>query len=327
MFIAIHNFMNWMNKPKGHKMDLNVKSTDKVTFFVIGFLSLVSFLFSVSLSAKTVDPIKKQMKESKYYIPAPKNIEPDYKFSGSFEISRSTALYNFRDGSHADGLDLQFVPVLMTPIGSFSLKETYSRNLHNDNDVNAGFSDAAVTYGFGSMDWDWSTPYVLTLSPSATVIIPISEISVKKNQLQTAIAGGLSLGIRPDNVGENQSAGWTFSIAATAGRSFHAFEEDINGAVLNKYSSNQSVSLGYKISDFNFVFNYTNRSRWTYQNKIKQSFVMSQEIAYSINENFNVSVGHTNDVASILKANGFESNLQIIDENNSGVYLSLGAGF
>ena len=117
------------------------------------------------------------------------------------------------------------------------------------------------------------------------------------------------------------------ALAVTAGRSFHTYEEDINGSVLNKYSSNQALSLGYSISNWSFGLYYTNRSRWTYQGNIKQSFVLSQVISYSFNDNFYATVGHSNDAGSVLKANGFESNIQIIDENNSGVYLTLGSTF
>ncbi len=312
-------------------MDLKSNAFPKMTIFVMSIMGLVSFVFPTISSAKAFDPIKRELKQipqiKDYKLPVTKEIEPDYALSATVEISRGTGLYDFQDGTRSDGLDVLLNPALKTPIGSFSLKETYSKNLRDDYDIKAGFSDAAVTYGFGKTDWDWSAPYVLTMSPSITVIIPISEISVKKNQLQTALAGGLSFGIRPDELGAKHNGAWDVSIAVTAGRSFHTYEEDINGGVLNKYSSNQSVSIGYAISDFSFSLNYTNRSRWTYQGNIKQSFVLAQEISYSINDHFKIAAGLTNDAGSILKANGFESNVQIIDENNSAVYLTLGSQF
>ncbi len=314
-------------------MDLKTKSTRKVTLFVLPFVSLVSLILSTVLPsnafAVAVDPIKPATKKqiTDYKLPEDKKTDPDYKFSATVEVSRGTSLYDFKDGSRSDSLDLLFVPVLKTPIGNFLVKETYSKNLHDDNDTKAGFSDAAVSYGFGAKDWQWSPTYVLTMAPAITVIVPISELSIKKNQLQTAISGGLTFGIRPDGLGAKEAGAWNVAIAATAGRSFHAYEEDINGAVLNKYSSNQTLSVGYTISDFSFSFDYTNRSRWTYQGSIKQSFVTAQEISYAVNDHFYTTIGHSNDAASVLKANGFESNVQIVDENNSGVYLTLGSSF
>ena len=310
-------------------MDLKFKTNSKVTFFVMSIWGLVSLIFSSNVLAAKTDPIKptKKPQISDYKLPAVKVSEPDYKFAGKFEISRSTSLYDFKDGTRSDGLDLLFIPSLSTPIGSFTIKESYSKNLRDDQDTTNGFSDAAVIYGFGATDWDWSAPYVLTMAPSLTMIVPISEISVKKNQLQTAISAGISFGIRPDELGPKQSGVWNVGIALTAGRSFHTYEQDINGGVLNRYSSNQTVSLGYTISDFSFSFEFTNRSRWTYENNIKQSFVTAQEISYAVNPNFYATIGHSNDAASVLKANGFESNVQIIDENNSSVYLTIGSAF
>lgn len=316
---------------KENILGLNTKSLQKVTFLAVFNLTLVSTTFGANRSlAAAVDPIKPQQKQqiSDYKLPAVHtDKKSDYAFKATVEVSRSTSLYDFQDGSRSDSLDLLFYPILKTPVGTFSLKETYSKNLNNDADTANGFSDATVTYGFGAKDWEWSTPYVLTMSPSISVVIPVSDLSIKKNQLQTAIAGGLTFGIRPDGLAAEKAGSWNVALAVTAGRSFHTYEEDINGSVLNKYSSNQALSLGYSISNWSFGLYYTNRSRWTYQGNIKQSFVLSQVISYSFNDNFYATVGHSNDAGSVLKANGFESNIQIIDENNSGVYLTLGSTF
>ncbi len=325
--------MMMMNKPKRHKIDLKTKSTKKVTLFVMSYLGLVSLVLSTMISSVSsgavTDPVKPPTKKqiADYKLPEDKKTESDYKFSTTVEVSRSTSLYDFHDGSRSDGLDLLFAPSVKTPVGNFSIKESYSKNLRDDQATSNGFSDLSVGYSYKSYDWEWSAPYVLTLRPSVSFVIPISDISVKKNQLQTAVSGGMTFGLRPDGLGEKEAGAWNVSVGLTAGRSFHTYEEDINGAVLNKYSSNQTLSLGYTISDFSFSFEYTNRSRWTYQNNIKQSFVITQELSYAVNDHFYTTIGHSNDASSVLKANGFESNIQIIDENNSGVYLTLGSSF
>ncbi len=316
---------------KENILGLKTKSLQKVTFLAVFNLTLVSTAFGTNRSlAAVVDPIKAQLKQQQTYdykIPNFIKTKPDYTFKATVEVSRSTSLYDFKDGSRSDSLDLLFYPILKTPVGTFSLKETYSKNLNNEADTANGFSDATISYGFGAKDWEWSPPYVLTMSPSISVVVPISDLSVKKNQLQTAVAGGLTFGIRPDGLAAEKAGSWNVAMAVTAGRSFHTYEEDINGSVLNKYSSNQTLSLGYSISNWSFGLYYTNRSRWTYQGNIKQSFVLSQVISYSFNDNFYATVGHSNDAGSVLKANGFESNIQIVDENNSGVYLTLGSTF
>jgi hypothetical protein len=316
---------------KGHKMDLKTKSKPKVTVFAMPFIALVSCLFSVSsIAANAVDPIKPSHKKqiTDYKLPeAIADKKTDLQLSATVEVSRGTNLYDFNDGSRGESLDVLVLPTLTTSVGTFSIKEVYSKNLKNEDDVANGFSDASIIYGLKAKNWEWSPPYILTMKPSFTVIAPLSDVSIKKNRLQTALSAGLSFGIKPDGLAAETAGAWNVTIAATAGRSFHTYEEDINGAVLNKYSSNQTLALGYTIFDWSFSFDYTNRSRWTYQNNIKQSFVITEEISYAVNENFYASVGHSNDAGSVLKANGFESNVQVIDENNSGVYLTLGSSF
>jgi hypothetical protein len=315
---------------KENILGLNTKSLQKVTFLAVFNLTLVSTTFGANRSlAAVVDPIKPKQKQqiSDYKLPAIKSEKKsDYSLKATVEVSRSTSLYDFQDGSRSDGLDVLLYPILKTPVGTFSLKETYSKNLNNSEDTANGFSDATVSYGFGAKDWDWSAPYVLTMSPSISVVVPISDLSVKKNQLQTAVSGGLAFGIRPDGLAAEKAGSWNVVLAVTAGRSFHSYEEDINGSILNKYSSNQTLSLAYALADWNFGFNYTNQSRWSYQGNIKQSYILGQEITYSFNSLFYMSLGHSN-TGSVLKANGFESNIQIVDENNSGVYLTLGSTF
>jgi hypothetical protein len=328
MFIAIQVCMKKTGSAKEHTVDIKANSKRIMTFFVIFVLNLVSVVFaSHALAAKAFDSIKpsKKVQITDYKLSSNKK---DKKIvSGGIEVSRSTSLYNFQDGTKSDDISLSLAATLTTDIGKFSFLESYAKDLNNEESTRDGFSDLAISYSNGAIDWDWSPPYVLTMTPSVKVILPISEVSVKRDQLQTAVSGGLSFGIRPDSLGAQQDGAWNTTVSVTAGRSFHTYKENIHGDILNLYSSNQGLTLGYTISDFGFTFNYTNMSRWTYDGNIKQFYVMSQEISYSINEQFNMAIGHTNALVSVLKQNGFESNVQVIDENNSAVYLNLGATF
>ncbi len=244
-------------------------------------------------------------------------------FSSIFEITRSTGLYDHQDGSRSDDLSFLINPSLATHIGLFSLKATYGEDLRDVENIENGFADVLVSYSnsYPTYDWEWKQ---LILAPSITTIIPLSDISVKKNQLQGAVSLGLGVGIYPKSVGDIRANGLSAALAVTAGRSFHSYEEDINGQVLSQYSSNQTISVGYAWEYWTLSFDYTNRSRWTYQNNIRQSFVTVQEISYAFNDNFYTTIGHTNDAASVLEANGYESNVQIVDEDNSAIYLTIG---
>lgn len=259
-----------------------------------------------------------------------KEEKTDYAFSMSAQVSRGTSLIDHQDGSRSDSMEILVLPSLSTPIGSFSIKETFSQNLNNADDVEAGFSDASVTYAPKPIDWEWSPPYVLVLKPSMTALVPFSKISVKKNQMQTALIAGLSFGIRPDispaGLAVQKEGAWDVSIGLTAGKNFYPYEEDINGQPLNAYSSNQSLTMAYTISDWSFSVELVHRSRWTFQGNTKASFVASEEIGYSLTKNFGLAIGHTNDAAA-MKANGVETNYNLVDDNTSTVYISAGASF
>ena len=120
--------------------------------------------------------------------------------------------------------------------------------------------------------------------------------------------------------------GPSFAAAVTLGRNVHAYEENINGKVLNQYSSNQSVAVGYAISDWSMSATFINRSRLTYQGNTKSTFEIVEELGYALNDSFALAIGHTNSGAS-LKPNGSDSNIELFNENSSVVYGTLSMSF
>lgn len=245
-------------------------------------------------------------------------------FTASIDMSRSTSLYDHKDGSRSDSLDFRFSAGAGLPIGhSISMVVDYSNDLNDPENTAAGLVDPSLKYSFKSTEWAWSAPYVLTFRPSLSTVVPMTKRSTKRDQLQGSLSGAVSFGIKPDGIYKTDGV-WSLIIGLSAGRNFHTYEENINGTVMNKYSSNQSLDIGYDIAGFSFSVSYLHRSRWTYQGNIRESFVLGQEIAYGLSDNFSINAGHSND-GSMIKANGYESNLDVVDENNSSVYLGINA--
>lgn len=250
--------------------------------------------------------------------------EKSTKFSASLDMSRSTNLYDHQDGSRFDSLDFRFVVGAGFTNGhSLATIIDYSNDLNDPENTAAGLIDPAVKYSFKSTSWAWSAPYILTFRPSISTVIPMTKRSKERDQLNGSISGGISFGIVPDGIYKSDGV-WSVVLGLTAGRNFHTYEENINGSVLSQYSSNQSMDISYSIADFSFSLSYLHRSRWTYQGNIRESFVLGQEIGYSLNDNFSVNAGHSNE-GSAIKANGYESNLDLIDENESSVYMGISA--
>ncbi len=247
--------------------------------------------------------------------PAPPRT-PDYHIDLS--ISKSQSLVDFQDGSRSEAIDYMAKPSVKMSFGTVSATLAYSQDLRDQ-------------YSKTASDWN-DIPVVLSLKPtklsstsritySLTAVIPNSQLSTKKDQLQTSLSGRIGYAIAPEG-GE----GFSFGVGISAGQNFHAFSTDINGTVLNKYSSNQSVSLGYAMGDWSVAFDYIGKSRWTYANSTKSSFEHSEELGYAVTDHFSLALGHTN-AGSTLKANGTDSNIELLNENTSLIYGSMGLSY
>lgn len=307
-----------------------MKKTLKVTLLVVPVMALVSMFNAVALAA-SVKPNQVVMKADQ--LESEKSQQADPQFNFDFQVSRNTSLYDHQDGSRSDGIDYLAVPQIKFDFGSVKAKIIYSQNLRDDTGhtydgtVSASdWGDVAVTLSKIPYKWMWSYPYMITLTPFVTGVIPASQNSLKRDELQTAGSVGVSFGIIPDGVAPLKDGAWSLALGVTAGRNLHAYDTGITGQVLNKYSSNQTFNLSYNYKDFTFALEFINKSRWTYQGNTKSAFEHSQEIGYNINENFNIAVGHTN-AGNALKANGVDSNLELINENDSSVYATLGISF
>lgn len=299
---------------------LNLKN--KVTLLAVVVSMLASILLASNSFAGTVNSSAGKSVMSADQIL--KEEEKSTAFGGSVDVSRSTSLYDHQDGTRGDSLDYRVILTAGFTNGHSMLADfNYSTDLRDSENTAAGLLDPALKYSFKSVKWAWSAPYILTFRPSLSTVIPMSEGSVKRDALKGSLSGSVSFGIVPDGIYKTDGV-WSVLIGLSAGQNFHAFEENINGKVLNKYSSNQSLDIGYSISDFSFSVSYLHRSRWTYQGNVRDSFALSQEIGYGLTDNFAVNIGHSNE-GSMIKANGYESNLDVIDENNSSVYMGINA--
>ncbi len=311
-----------------------------VTFLVSSVLTLVgSHAFSASVPkhlqkpkvSNVVRPATLAALNNKVVMSADQAIKieeknPDKKFAGVIGLTRGKSLVDFQDGSVQESMGYLFIPSYKFSYGSVSSKISYAQDLKDDSPQASTINDASITFVKTPLKWEWSPPYILTLTPTLTAIVPLSRASIKRDQLQTAIIAGVSFGIIPD--GLYKETGFSLAVGLTAGRNFHQFEESLNGAViLNRYSSNQTLNLGYAYKEFIVGIEYIHRSRFSYQNTPKDSFVLSEEIGYAINDNFSVAIGHSNEALSGLEANGSEPSFKFINENASTVYAQLGISF
>lgn len=232
--------------------------------------------------------------------------------SGSFAVYRNTSLYDFQDGTRRDSADYVLkMGLKITPDYSLSVQGGYSQDLHHSEYDD--FGDTSVSLGRKAIPLGL---YVL-LSPSITAIVPTSKMSHTVQNLESAYRVGASFSLNPV-VNPNLVLG----LGLSGGQNFHQYDTDINGNVLNQYSFNQTLIAGYNLGNFSLSAIYIHKNAWTYQHTLKEAFEHYEEIGYGVNNSLAVAIGHSNG-GSALKANGSDSNLALINENDSMVYGAL----
>lgn len=266
--------------------------------------SILGLLITLSLAAPALANTSSAKKE----VNAP--VSP---WSGFVNVSRSTSLYDFQDGTRRDGMDyMGRVSYRISEKYSTRAQIGYSQDLvdyENDDFSNLSFNFSRAPVSVGKY---LKGGYLLGLG------LPTSRDASKFQSLQASLSGGVSGAINPDLL----VTGFSISGSAVFVRNFHQYATRADGPVNTEYAANQSLSFAYNFSSGVYIsasFAYV--SVFSYQNVMRNSFEISQDIGYQVHDHLSLSVGHTNG-GSALKANGTDSNIQIMNENDSIVYAS-----
>lgn len=254
-----------------------------------------------------------------------KKAEEKNSFSGSIEITRSSSLYDLKNGEKYDGLDNMISAAYSFSAGTVSTKLSYTQDLNDSSGEGSTLNDSNISYTHKIKPLsDDPQSMKIVLSPSVTALLPLSKKSREVDQLQTAIVAAVGLSFL---AGEQTSLnGFSVSLGLSAVQSFHQYDTDKGGNILTRNSSSQSLALSYTLSDWAFSLAYSNNIRWPYSGDIRNSFELAEEISYTFLKSWSVAVGHSNSGAS-LKPNGQDSNVSLLDENSSIVYLKAGYSF
>lgn len=242
----------------------------------------------------------------------------DFKQSvtGTLDISRSTSLYDKKDGSREDGADLVAkLNFAITPNYVLILQGGYSEDLKNSE--KSDFSDTSFVLARKKT----LLGKYISFAPTTTLIAPTSKKSHTQDNL---IAGARIGGVFAMNPEIDPNA--ALSLSLSGGQNFHTYDTSINGAVLNKYSFTQTLTAGYSWGDFSAGFVFIHKNAWTYQGTLLEAFEHSEELGYAINERYSLALGHTN-AGSALKANGLTNNISLVNEDSSLAYITLTVNF
>jgi hypothetical protein len=242
--------------------------------------------------------------------------------SGFFQMARSTNLYEPKDGVRRDGVDYTARLV-------FKLNEKL--NLRFD----GGFAQDLKMPESNDMN-DMAIALVRTpirlsrflmLGYNVSTIAAISRESRINLGLKSALGGALSLSLKPECVLGTLAEGLSLAAAISLKRNIHEYDTAADGAVGSQYTSAQVVSTAYQFSSgIGLSMEYVHKNGLTYQNNLKESFEISEEISYSLTEMITAALGHSN-AGNALKSNGQDSNFALINPETSIYYGSLNLTF
>lgn len=245
--------------------------------------------------------------------------EDDKVISGGLSLDYSRSMVDFQDGSRSEGQGANLnLSGKLSDNFTASVRASVVQDNRNSESIQNGLSDTSISLSMKRSKISDSLKGGFSLS----TMLPTSKYSSEFQDLESIL--GISYGVGFNEGILMDGLNLSFSIGAT--RLFHRYETDKSGEVLNQYSLREGISASYSYKKLSFSFDLTNRHAWTYRNNVKQAYEASQEVSYSIMPTWGISLGHTNSEAW-LKPNGQDSNLKLINENSSIVYVSTSVMF
>lgn len=267
---------------------------------------VLSFLIALQASAS--------LAQNASSATAKETTEKEKNFSLRSSLGHSTSLYDYQDGTKSSSLDISLVPSF-----KFTKNKTLTVSVAGSQDLidpeRSGIADISISMGLLST----SLGKHLNTSLSGSVVVPTSKDSLVRQEMQGAIGLSYMIQVSPD-VLFSKNLGLVASVSATG--LFHKYETAVDGSVNNKYSSRQMLGVSYQLGTVSFEVNLIHRNAWSYFGNLKEAYAHSEELGWQMNKQFSLALGHTLE-GSVYKANGLDSNVKLIDDNNSIVYGAL----
>lgn len=232
-------------------------------------------------------------------------------FSILTTASHSRSLYDYQDGTRSESNDFEFMPSYKWKDNVTALYWTYSQDMRFPEKADIG--DFALINAFKAIDFSR-----VKLAPSITLIMPQSKESRSVRNLEGALAAKLGVSIQQKLL----IPGFSFGVSVSAARNFHRYDTAIDGSLNNQYSSRQVVMTSYTRGIFTVGGEFHHLNAWTYAGNLKESFEHAEEASVALGKHFEFTLGHTNS-GSVFKENAKDSNVKLIDDNNSLVYAKV----
>lgn len=155
----------------------------------------------------------------------------------------------------------------------------------------------------------------LSLSPSATIIMPTSEKSQRTDHLIFGLQLNASFSYKLNDL-------VSLSYLPRFEKSFHQYKTSDNNKVLTEYKSVQFFVLGYALADkwsFDPAVIYVNT--WSYQGTRRDpSFLTQLELGHQYTKNLSFAMGTLTGGSVLQKDQGPDESIEVYDKNDATFY-------
>lgn len=157
------------------------------------------------------------------------------------------------------------------------------------------------------------------LSLTLQGLLPTEEEAREKSSLQGALGGSARATHKFKTFGKNSSA----SYAINSYKFIHQFDRnssrDANLSYRFRHLANYDIDLNAK---FSLSLGGYYQHAYTYQNVVREVYLLEQSLSYVVSENFSVALAHSTS-GSLFEDNGKDWNLDFYNDRASTVGLSL----
>jgi hypothetical protein len=286
-------------------------------FFIL--LSLAAFLASpLAYSQSTNLPVAEASTETSVKSKSKTSIFDN--FSSSLSAQGRTDFKETSDKTKTATSELSFgLGYKISAIDSLSLSNTMSKDLENK--YEESFYDSRLTYTRSKL-----VNYKnMTINLGLIGVIPVSDKSVKRDRLTTAIE------VSPTSIFDMAAyvPGLTFIYIPRIRKNFHEFKTDINGGNLNEYSMINILvgqfSFNEKIS-FSSTIVYVLSRSYTESNN-DSAYLTSQDLSYSFNQTYSANVGIETGGQIRQLERGQDENIKFFDKDTTAFYAGFNLKF
>ncbi len=240
------------------------------------------------------------------------------KFSLAFSTTYSESSINFQDGRDSQSLSGQ-----LSAGYQFHKNFKLGASIDGYQDLNKRSEDYGDLHAF---DLNGQLPGLIpkmaawhTLTPILGLSLPLSKTLTEYDSLNLSLSAGLS------NLIRIPSTKLSLSYLINYARNIHEFEESLRGFDNKQHILTNSFGASYQILDkLSLTLNFALSSRWTYESVYDSVFSSSQTLKYNLHKNMSLKFGHMNS-GQTLHSDGRSSNIQLYNENSSGVFLGISA--